>query len=245
MKHGVADHPKLLAFARRAGLTRRDAVGLLELLWDYTATYARRGDLGRFTNSEIAAAVDWNGKPRLLIEALVNPHGDGRSGWLDPHPECRFIVHDWPKHAPDYVKKDLSRQRLDFVRTPTGQNPDKSGQNPPVKGSQGKSREGNRERSARETNAPPDNDRPEQRFLSLSFPAGATEKQRTPFINALTPLLRSGAPEGWIAARLANCDWEPWKSLDGLRREWREMSDRTKGDVRAKYPATVGTGTGG
>jgi len=94
------------------------AVGLLELLWHFTADFAPQGDIGRFTDQRIEAACGWNGEsenerakrlhlPRwnrqgVLIQALVG------AGWLDRSDEHRLVVHDWHIHADNTVKNERS-----------------------------------------------------------------------------------------------------------------------------------------
>ena len=113
MKRGASRHPKLAHLCRELGTTRRDAVGLLELLWEYTGEYAPKGDIGRFTDSDIANAVDWKGNAGELIEGLV------AAGWLDRCTENGLVVHDWEDHAPDYIRKRLARQKTAFLHAQT------------------------------------------------------------------------------------------------------------------------------
>jgi hypothetical protein len=103
------------------------AVGYLELLWHFTAEFAPRGDVGRFPDQRIEAALHWQGRSGRLVSALVE------SGWLDHHPGCRLCVHDWAEHADDAVKKRLSRSRLQFVQVSgkvTGRRPDTDPETP-------------------------------------------------------------------------------------------------------------------
>ncbi|HUA82651.1 MAG TPA: hypothetical protein VMB85_02255 [Bryobacteraceae bacterium] len=86
------------------------AVGYLELLWHFTAEFAPRGDIGKFDDDRIEAAMDWHGKRGRLISALID------SKWMDPHSECRLYVHDWSEHADEAVRKRLSRSGQEFVR---------------------------------------------------------------------------------------------------------------------------------
>jgi len=113
LKKGTSRHPKLLMFAKMLRITRRDAVGLLELLWEFTTDHAPRGDIGKWTNEAIAEAVDWKGSAEKLVEALLLC-GSGRAGWLEPHIECRLLVHDWQEHAPSWLKGSLQRQGINF-----------------------------------------------------------------------------------------------------------------------------------
>lgn len=97
MKHQTPDSMKFKRFCRRLGISPAVAVGTLELLWIATQKEAPRGDIGKFTDEDIAIAVHWDGDPSELVEALVS------SGWLDRHPVHRLLVHDWRDHAPRYV----------------------------------------------------------------------------------------------------------------------------------------------
>ena len=78
--------------------------GLLERLWHFTATSAPRGDVGRFSDADIAVMAGWRGKPEVLIDALVT------AGWLDRDDEFRLLVHDWSDHAPYYIKRNIGRK---------------------------------------------------------------------------------------------------------------------------------------
>ena len=111
MKTGTINHPKMHALAHGLGITRRDAVGLLEMLWEFTAKYAPQGDVGKHPDFAIAAAVDWPENPEVLVRGLVE------AKWLDSCTDHRLVVHDWKEHAPEYVRKSLGRKHLDFVQT--------------------------------------------------------------------------------------------------------------------------------
>jgi len=111
VKRGTPEHPKTKALARRLGVPWPMAVGTLELLWHFTARYAPAGDIGRFPDEAIAAAVGWpeNRDPAELVRALCD------CGWLDPHPEHRLMIHDWPDHCEDAVHVFLARRGLTFA----------------------------------------------------------------------------------------------------------------------------------
>jgi hypothetical protein len=132
LKRGTPDHPKVSVLMQVLGCTRQSAIGILELLWHFTARYAPRGDIGRWSDERIAAGLYWTGDPASVVSALT------RSGWLDPHPSLRLVVHDWHDHADDTTKKHLKRQRLTFlskVRRVSGRvqtDPDATGQRPPA-----------------------------------------------------------------------------------------------------------------
>lgn len=103
MKVGTSRSPKLHHLAKILGITRRDALGLLSMLWEWTWEQAPRGDVGRWPDESIALACEWAGDPAELVAALVE------SGWLDRCEKTRLLIHDYADHAPEFVKKRLSR----------------------------------------------------------------------------------------------------------------------------------------
>lgn len=108
MKANTTELVKFLKLQRRLRESKRGTVGLLELLWKATAQQAPRGDIGRFSNEDIAALVDWDGDADLLVTSLVE------TGWLDVSKEHRLIVHDWKDHAPVFVRGNLERSKKTF-----------------------------------------------------------------------------------------------------------------------------------
>lgn len=111
MKRGTPDHPKAKRLAKALGISLVQVVGHLELLWHFTAKYAPRGDIGRFTDEDIEDAIGWSGQSGALVTALTI------CGWLDSHsdPVVRIYVHDWHEHADEAVKKALTRAGAAFV----------------------------------------------------------------------------------------------------------------------------------
>ena len=103
MKRGTVEHPKTAALASMLGVKRHVAVGLLEMLWHHTARYAPRGDIGKWKDCQIAAALDWpNDDSGRLIQCLVD------SGWIDLSPEHRLLIHDWHEHSDGTCDKYLA-----------------------------------------------------------------------------------------------------------------------------------------
>jgi hypothetical protein len=131
MKRGTPRHPKLMALSDELRCGRPTAVGYVELLWHFTAEFAPRGDVGKFADKAIEAALDWRRSNGKLVAALV------KTGLLDEDPAHRLLVHDWKDHADDAVRKKLVRAGLTFaiasketgettaenVGNPAGQNP--------------------------------------------------------------------------------------------------------------------------
>jgi len=109
MKRGTPDHPKMRALCRRLGVARWQALGIVEGILHFTAQYARRGDIGRWSDDEIAEWLEWKGDPGDLITALTNV------GWLDPCPLHRLVVHDWHEHADQTCRRSQLIKQQGFV----------------------------------------------------------------------------------------------------------------------------------
>jgi hypothetical protein len=125
MKRGTPAHPKTAMLMAELSIPRYAAVGILESLWHWTAQFAKRGDIGRYSNHIIADSVGWTDDPDKLINALVKCH------WIDTYAqdthgvrtEClplggeapRLIIHDWPEHTDDSVHIALARSAETFA----------------------------------------------------------------------------------------------------------------------------------
>lgn len=121
MKRSAPKHPKMFALAAALNIPRPFAVGIMELLWQFTATERPQGDIGRLPDDEIAKACGWKKKPETLIAALC----DKDVKFLEHDDTYRLIVHDWPEHCEQSVKKWLERNGKDFLSVYS----QKSGQN--------------------------------------------------------------------------------------------------------------------
>lgn len=99
MKRGVVQHPKFEGLMRAMQEPKRSIVGMLELLWHATEMYHDDGGIGRWSDVNIAGAMDWHGgDARQLISTLIDV------GWLDRVDDgARLVVHDWLSHAPNHV----------------------------------------------------------------------------------------------------------------------------------------------
>ena len=99
-------------------INRREALGLLTLLWDWTGQYAPRGNIGRYPDEQIAKAVEWPiDKSKPLIKALV------KAGWLDRDHEHRLLVHHWHTHSEQWVKKRLANTGESCIERPANGKP--------------------------------------------------------------------------------------------------------------------------
>ena len=109
MKLEALDHPKTLDLSARLNISLPTAIGHLELLWAWTGKKAAQGNIGKWPDGSIARACFYDGDPVVFVEALV------ACRFLDRHPDHRLTVHDWPDHAPRWVKSKLSTEGLAFI----------------------------------------------------------------------------------------------------------------------------------
>ncbi|WP_339742623.1 hypothetical protein [uncultured Rubinisphaera sp.] len=109
MKAGTTELLKFKKLARRLNLRVWQTMGLLECLWHVTAKNRPMGDIGYFSNDDIALLLDWDDSADELIEALVE------TCWLDRDDEFRLIVHDWSEHVPNYLKGNFSKHHRIFA----------------------------------------------------------------------------------------------------------------------------------
>ena len=92
------------------GIPRYAAVGLLEMLWHFTAEFALDGGIGKHDDATICEALHWNDDSTILIDALVD------AKWLDRCKCHRLRVHDWPNHADQTVQRVLAKRKQAFAQ---------------------------------------------------------------------------------------------------------------------------------
>lgn len=137
MKLEALDHPKTLDFASRLNVELPTAIGHLELLWAFTGKKAPQGNIGKWPDGAIARACYWMGRPEVFILALHE------SGFIDADDMHRFTIHDWPEHAPRWVRAKLKSLGAGFIGTvvETVVDTAEADAGPPTKGSEGKGSE--------------------------------------------------------------------------------------------------------
>jgi len=110
MKREAVSHPKVKRLATLLGVRQYGAVGILEMLWKFTAQHAPRGDVGRWADEEIADAVDWpTDDAGRLVDALL----DARL--VDESDQHRLVIHDWSEHCEDSTHLTLARKTERFA----------------------------------------------------------------------------------------------------------------------------------
>ena len=110
MKRTGTNHPKFGMLADSLGIRLYGAVGIMEMLWHFTAQHAPQGDIGKWPDVRIARFVDWPIEDsERLMRALVD------CKLLDECATCRFVVHDWHEHCDDAVHMMLARSTLRFA----------------------------------------------------------------------------------------------------------------------------------
>lgn len=112
MKKDTVTKLKFKRLQRRLKLSLWQTIGVLEAIWHCTLMNAPDGDIGRLSNEEIAAAIEWDDDSETLILTLVE------CGWLDLDEAHRLVVHDWSDHCPTYLKGSYER----FGKSFAGQN---------------------------------------------------------------------------------------------------------------------------
>lgn len=105
----LSEHPKKdhLAELLFNGTTPNDvadyaSIGVLMRLWWWALDYAHDGELGKFTDRQVAKGCGWRGDPKHLLQALT------AAGFLDADRR----IHDWD----EYVGSLLAQRERDKER---------------------------------------------------------------------------------------------------------------------------------
>ncbi len=109
MKRSGFDHPKLGRLCKLLGIPRYAAVGLAESLWHFAGRHAPAGDVGKWSDAEIADSMGWTEPAERLIQALVEAR------LLDEVEGHRLVVHDWDEHCEDSIHLTLARRTEFFA----------------------------------------------------------------------------------------------------------------------------------
>jgi len=114
LKRNTDSLPKFKGLMKELGLPRYAVMGVLEAIWELTGKHAPRGNVGKFSNQEIADDLGWEGDADKLIAALVTHR------WIDACRTHRLVIHDWKDHAPDWLKKAVVRSGESWAEPDSG-----------------------------------------------------------------------------------------------------------------------------
>lgn len=107
MKAGTHNHVKTKRLMRLLNIPSYAAVGILESMWLLCTDCCDEGQIGKFTDEEIADYMGWDG-PQTPAELMSALH---EAGWLDQDEGCRWQVHDWLEHCPEYIRDRVQKRR--------------------------------------------------------------------------------------------------------------------------------------
>lgn len=109
MKEGTESKLKFKKLKRRLGMPDWQVIGILESVWKFARLNTPEGDIGRYSNEDIAAGIEYESDADFLIAALTE------TGWLDADPEFRLIVHDWSEHVPTFMRGNFAKHQKTFA----------------------------------------------------------------------------------------------------------------------------------
>ena len=103
----VGRHPKTKKLARLLGVNLPTAVGHLHYFWWWALDFAQDGLLTKYDADDIADAMQWDGDPNTLLDAMIS------AGYIDDTDEG-LAIHDWAEYAGKLLErraKDRARKR--------------------------------------------------------------------------------------------------------------------------------------
>ena len=109
MKEGTKEKLKFKKLKHQLRLPEFQVVGILESIWMLGRTSAQEGNVGKYSNEEIAVFIEYHGDADELIEALVDCR------WLDKDDQFRLVIHNWERHVPNYLRGAMKRHDKVFA----------------------------------------------------------------------------------------------------------------------------------
>jgi len=104
----LRDHPKFRRLSRVLG-SDYVAMGVLELVYHFTARFTPSGNIGKYSDEEIETWIGWDGEDGAAVAALV------KCGLIDTDEHHRLVVHDWHQWADSEVHATLAKQTERFA----------------------------------------------------------------------------------------------------------------------------------
>lgn len=117
MKSETPGHIKTKKLKMILKLPLYQVAGILEMLWNFAAICCDDGGVGRYSNEDIAAHLEWEGDPDVLINALVHCR------WLDEDDVNRLVIHDWEYERPGYIAEKIRKREARRVGSKPSQSP--------------------------------------------------------------------------------------------------------------------------
>lgn len=108
-KRGTLEHPKFARLKMRLRLNKAATLGYLETLWQFVGRFTPQGNIGKYSDADIEAWLEWDGEPGELVAVLVE------CGWIDRDEKHRLIIHDWADHVDHTTRTSLKRQGLEPI----------------------------------------------------------------------------------------------------------------------------------
>lgn len=103
----LREHPKTKRLCRLLGINRREAIGLLHILWWWALDFAPEGDLSDLSDEDIADSIDWEGDAGQLMAALTE------AGFIDGDRQ----IHDWDEFAEKWIaRRRANAERMRLAR---------------------------------------------------------------------------------------------------------------------------------
>jgi hypothetical protein len=106
LKAGTQNHLKTKRLKRLLGIPLYRAVGILETIWLLCCDCCDEGNIGKFSDLELAEYLEWESDPSQLVRALAD------SGWTDQDQAGRPVIHDWLEHCPDFIRERVRKRRM-------------------------------------------------------------------------------------------------------------------------------------
>lgn len=119
----MRNHKKLIALCNTLQISRASAIGHLHMLWWWAIENRETGDLTGLFDKDIAIACDWDGEPKVLIDAL---HA---TEWLK-----KYHITDWDDYSYRLLvmrqsNRERQRRHRSVTRDVTGYVPPATEQN--------------------------------------------------------------------------------------------------------------------
>lgn len=102
----LATHKKMVKLSRNLSRNRYETIGILHMFWWWALDNASNGQLDGIEPEDLAIAIQWDGEPNQLFDALVD------CGWIE---QDRKTIHDWFSYAGKLIeqrKQNAEKQRL-------------------------------------------------------------------------------------------------------------------------------------